>query len=47
MIMPQRSPQEAKRAVLRAEAIGILIFLVVGFIFILVRYGRYIDWHVR
>jgi len=47
MIMPQRTPEQAKRAVLRAEAIGILIFLVVGFIFILVRYGHYIDWHAR
>jgi len=47
MIMPQRTPREATRAVLRAEAIGILIFLVLGFIFILVRYGRFIDWHVR
>ena len=47
MIMPRRTPQDAKRAVLRAEAVGILIFLVLGFIIILVRYGRYIDWHVR
>ena len=47
MIMPRHSPEEAKRAVLRAEAIGILIFLVLGFIFVLVRYGRYIDWHAR
>ncbi|MGZ4787341.1 MAG: hypothetical protein ACXVZX_02405 [Terriglobales bacterium] len=47
MIMPQRTPEEAKRAVLRAEAIGILIFLVLGFILVLVRYGRFIDWHVR
>jgi len=47
MIMPQRTPEQAKRAVLRAEAIGILIVLVLGFIFVLVRYGRYIDWHVR
>jgi hypothetical protein len=47
MLLPQRPPREAKRAVLRAEAIGILIFLVLGFIFILIRYGRYIDWHVR
>lgn len=45
--MPRRTPQDAKRAVLRAEAVGILIFLVLGFIIILVRYGRYIDWHVR
>ncbi len=47
MIMPRQTPEEAKRSVLRAEAIGILIFLVLGFIFVLVRYGRYIDWHVR
>ena len=47
MIMPQRTPEEAKRQVLRAEAIGIVIFLVIGFIVILIRYGRFIDWHVR
>ena len=47
MIMPQRTPREAKRAVLRAETVGILIFLVLGFIFVLVRYGRYIEWHAR
>jgi hypothetical protein len=47
MIMPRRTPQEAKRVVLRAEAVGILIILVIGFILILVRYGRFIDWHVR
>ena len=47
MIMPRRTPEEAKKQVLRAEAIGILIFLVLGFIFILFRYGRFIDWHVR
>ena len=47
MIMPQRTPEEAKRMVLRTEAIGILILLVLGFIFILVRYGRFIDWHAR
>jgi hypothetical protein len=47
MLMPQRSPQNAKRSVLRAETIGILIFLVLGVVFVLVRYGRYIDWRVR
>jgi hypothetical protein len=47
MIMPRRSPQDVKRSVLRAETIGVLIFLVLGFVFVLVRYGRYIDWHVR
>jgi len=47
MIMPQRTPEEAKRAVLRAEALGILIFLVLGFVFVLVRYGRFIAWHAR
>ena len=47
MIMPRRAPAEAKRAVLRAETLGILIFLVLGFVFILVRYGRFIEWHAR
>lgn len=47
MIMPRRTPEEAKRAVLRAETIGILIFLALGFIYALVRYGRFIDWHAR
>jgi hypothetical protein len=47
MIMPRRTPEEAKRAVLRAETIGVLIFLLLGFAFILVRYGRLIDWHAR
>jgi len=47
MIMPRRSPKEAQRAVLRVEAVGILILLVLGFVFVLVRYGRLIDWHVR
>lgn len=47
MIMPRRTPEEAKRAVLRAETVGILIFLALGFIFVLARYGRFIDWHVR
>jgi len=47
MIMPRRTPEEAKKQVLRAEAIGILIFLALGFIFVLIRYGRFINWHVR
>jgi hypothetical protein len=47
MIMPRRTPEEAKRAVLRAEAVGILILMVFGFIYVLARYGRFIDWHVR
>jgi hypothetical protein len=47
MIMPGRTPEEAKKQVLRAEAIGILIFLVLGFVFVLIRYGRYIAWHAR
>ena len=47
MIMPQHTPEEAKRRVLRAEAIGILIFLVFGFAYVLLRYGRFIDWHAR
>lgn len=47
MIMPRHTPEQAKRAVLRAEAIGILIFLVLGFVYVLARYGRFIDWHVR
>jgi len=33
--------------VLRVEALGILIFLVLGFVFVLIRYGRFIAWHAR
>jgi hypothetical protein len=47
MIMPRQKPEAAKRAALRAEAVGILIFLVLGFVYVLVHYGRFIDWHVR
>jgi preprotein translocase subunit Sss1 len=47
MIPPTRSPREARHQVLRAETIGILIFVVVGFIIVLVRYGRYLNWHAR
>jgi hypothetical protein len=47
MIMPRRTPDEAKHAVLRAEALGILIFLVLGFVFVIARYGRFIAWHAR
>jgi preprotein translocase subunit Sss1 len=44
---PSRSPREAHLQVLRAETIGILIFVVVGFIIVLARYGRYLNWHAR
>ncbi len=47
MIMPRQAPEQAKRAVLRAETVGILIFLVLGFVYVLVRYGRFIEWHAR
>jgi hypothetical protein len=47
MFLPRRTPEEAKKQVLRAEAIGILIFLVLGFVLVLIRYGCFIDWHAR
>jgi hypothetical protein len=47
MIPPRRSPEEAKKSVLRAETIGILIFVLLGVALVLIRYGRYIDWHAR
>ena len=43
----RRSPQQARRDVLRAETIGILIFVLVGFAIVLLRYGRFLDWHAR
>ena len=47
MIPPQQAPEEARRNVLRMETVGIVIFVLIAFGFILVRYGRYIDWHAR
>jgi preprotein translocase subunit Sss1 len=47
MIAPRRKPEQARRAVLRAETIGILIVVLVGFVIVLLRYGRFIDWHAR
>ncbi len=47
MIPPRRSPEEAKKSVLRAETIGILIFIVIAATIVLIRFGRYIDWHAR
>ena len=47
MIPPRRSPEDAKRAILRAETLGILIFVLIGVVLVLLRYGRYIDWHAR
>jgi len=47
MIPPRRSPEEAKKSVLRAETIGILIFVLAGVALVLIRFGRYIDWHAR
>lgn len=47
MIVPQHSPKEARRAALRAEVIGTIIVLVIGFIIVLIRYGRFLDWHAK
>ena len=47
MIVPRKSAKEARNRVLRAETIGILIFAIVGFAIIFLRYGRYLDWHAR
>ena len=47
VIPPPRSRKAALQQTLRAETIGILIFVVVGFIIVLVRYGRYLNWHAR
>jgi hypothetical protein len=47
MIMPKHSPKKARNRVLRTEAIGILILVVIGFAIVLLRYGRFLDWHAR
>jgi hypothetical protein len=47
VIPPRRSRSSALQQTLRAETIGILIFVIVGFIIVLVRYGRYLNWHAR
>jgi hypothetical protein len=47
MIVPRRSPKAARNAVLRAETIGILIFVAIGFAIVLLRYGRFLNWHAR
>lgn len=38
---------DCRRAVLRAETIGILIFILVGFAIVLLRYGRFLNWQLR
>ena len=47
MVVPRISAREARNRVLRAETIGILIFAIVGFAIVLLRYGRYLNWHAR
>ena len=42
-----RSSKAARNRVLRAETIGILIFVIVGFVIVFLRYGRFLDWHAR
>ena len=44
---PVRSAKEARNRVLHAETIGILIIAIIGFVIVLLRYGRYLDWHAR
>jgi hypothetical protein len=43
----RRSPEESRKNALRAETIGILVLVLLGFLLILLRYGRFIDWHAR
>jgi hypothetical protein len=47
MPLPDRSEKAARNRVLRAETIGILIVAIIGFVIVLIRYGRYLDWHAR
>lgn len=47
MTVSRTDPRTARRAVLRAEAIGIVILALAGFALVLLRYGRFIDWHAR
>jgi hypothetical protein len=47
MILPSRTPKEARNAVFCAEIMGILIFVIVGFAIVLLRYGRFLNWHAR
>lgn len=47
MPSPDRSEKAARHRVLRAETIGILIIAVIGFVVVLLRYGRYLNWHAR
>ncbi len=47
MTQPIRSEKEARNRVLRAETIGILIIAIIGFVIVLLRYGRYLNWHAR
>lgn len=42
-----RSEKAARNRVLRVETIGILIIVIIGFVIVLLRYGRYLDWHAR
>jgi hypothetical protein len=47
MTSPVRSEKDARKRVLRAETIGILIIVIIGFVIVLLRYGRFLDWHAR
>ena len=47
MPTPVRSEKEARKRVLRAETIGILIVVLIGFVIVILRYGRFLDWHAR
>lgn len=47
MPSPPESEKAARHRVLRAETIGILIIAIIGFVIVLLRYGRFLDWHAR
>jgi hypothetical protein len=47
MIPSGSAKPAARRRVLRAETIGILILVMLGFAVVLVRYGHFLDWHAR
>jgi hypothetical protein len=45
--MNSRLNEDSRRKVLRAETIGIIIFVLIGFVIVLLRYGRFLNWQLR
>jgi hypothetical protein len=39
--------EDGRRRVLRTETIGIIIFVLIGFVIVLLRYGRFLNWQLR